>query len=258
MAKLMLLMFLGSSIAPVLGQQGTTSAVIQFEPQEFNNFIEGQTRTVLWYTNTSAQVDRVEAIVISSIYCIFCLTLTSPKGPRTVSEVETVGDLMTVIDIQDVPDDINTTLIEGDVTYYGEVNVSALFVGLADLEIKLYDQDNITLVNGEFPIAVILASQKLTTIFTYVIAVLVAILYFFMGATLDLEIVKGIVKKPIGPVLGAICQYGVMPAVSTSVRSCCVNLLWWDRNRDSRVPTRTLPLSYRGPRTRTYTIILKD
>lgn len=66
---------------------------------------------------------------------------------------------------------------------------------------------------------VLLAYQKLNDIFTWLMAVLVAILYLIMGATLDLEIVKGIIKKPVGPAVGVFCQYVLMPAVSGRSRA---------------------------------------
>lgn len=65
---------------------------------------------------------------------------------------------------------------------------------------------------------VLLSYQNITDIFTILLAVLIGVLYFFMGATLDLQVVKGIIKKPVGPVVGVLCQYGFMPMVSTPGR----------------------------------------
>lgn len=39
------------------------------------------------------------------------------------------------------------------------------------------------------------------------------------GARLDLEKVKGFLKKPVAPAIGAACQYVLMPLVSLLVES---------------------------------------
>lgn len=63
-------------------------------------------------------------------------------------------------------------------------------------------------------ISVLLSYQNLTNIFTTVVTVLVAVLYVIMGATLNLEVIKIIAKKPLGPLVGVVCQYIFMPLVS--------------------------------------------
>lgn len=62
--------------------------------------------------------------------------------------------------------------------------------------------------------SVLLSYQNLTNTFTIVISVLVAVLYVIMGASLDLEVIKLIAKKPLGPMVGVLCQYLFMPLVS--------------------------------------------
>ena len=69
--------------------------------------------------------------------------------------------------------------------------------------------------------SVLLSYQKLSDLFIVIASVLVALLYVIMGATLDVEVLKMIVKKPIGPMVGIVCQYLFMPLVSV----CCTTSL---------------------------------
>ena len=56
--------------------------------------------------------------------------------------------------------------------------------------------------------------QGISDLFLKSIGVLLALVYINMGATLELEVVKNIVKKPVGPLVGICCQYVAMPLVS--------------------------------------------
>lgn len=67
---------------------------------------------------------------------------------------------------------------------------------------------------AELPMSVLLSYQNLSDLFMNIVSVLVVVLYVIMGATLDLEVIKMIVKKPIGPMVGIVCQYLFMPLVS--------------------------------------------
>ena len=74
---------------------------------------------------------------------------------------------------------------------------------------------NVQIIASEdLAMSVILAASKINGIFLNSLAVFLAIVYINMGAALDLELIKTILKKPIGPVVGLCCQYIIMPLVS--------------------------------------------
>ena len=76
---------------------------------------------------------------------------------------------------------------------------------------------------GEMPMSVLLSYQELSDLFMMIASVLVAVLYVIMGATLDMKVLKMIAKKPIGPLVGIVCQYLFMPLVSGLLFVlCCV------------------------------------
>ncbi|KAB7505065.1 Ileal sodium/bile acid cotransporter [Armadillidium nasatum] len=142
---------------------------------------------------------------------------------RTVHEVEWFTTLpgahhaSYVVEDEDVAfiepfeEEFDPAILEGNKTGRGYFNVTAVFLGLNELNITIYDKDNNTLGWNSMDITVILSYDKINRIFTIALTVLLFTQYINMGATIDLQIVKGIVKKPIGPVVGIFCQYVLMP-----------------------------------------------
>ncbi|XP_054165380.1 hepatic sodium/bile acid cotransporter-like [Oppia nitens] len=63
-------------------------------------------------------------------------------------------------------------------------------------------------------ISVIRPSSRLTKIFTICVAVLISINYINMGCALDLNVVLQVIKRPIAPIIGFVCQYGFMPLMA--------------------------------------------
>lgn len=47
--------------------------------------------------------------------------------------------------------------------------------------------------------------------YTWVTGVLVGIAFFLLGLELDMAVIWSVIKKPIGPGIGMICQFLVMP-----------------------------------------------
>lgn len=83
-----------------------------------------------------------------------------------------------------------------------------------------------SVVNNDFTIAttkcmnaiVTRESRPIDKAFTYCVIVLVAIIYINMGAALDTDIIKQTMKRPIGPVIGFMAQFVIMPLVSITPR----------------------------------------
>ena len=59
----------------------------------------------------------------------------------------------------------------------------------------------------------IVADRTLNDIFTLVMLVMVVVNTANMGAQLDMDVVKAVVKKPIGPMVGFLSQFVFMPLV---------------------------------------------
>ncbi|XP_037794303.1 ileal sodium/bile acid cotransporter-like [Penaeus monodon] len=169
----------------VASSTGQVIRNITFDPESLLRVPAETSHSVTWFSDADAEVVRIEASMEDEFVAIVAATSKPVKGQ-----------------------------LDDNFTHSGHVNISALFIGYNTLEVTLFDEFNNSVANGSMKMTVLLAYQELNDIFTWLMAVLVAILYLIMGATLDLEIVKGIIKKPVGPAVGVFCQYVLMPAIS--------------------------------------------
>jgi hypothetical protein len=90
------------------------------------------------------------------------------------------------------------------------------FLGRTEVEMVLRNSKGVTFARRRLPIAVERPMNTLNHIFIYSIIALVSMAYVNMGSTLDLDVVKKVIKKPVAPAVGLACQYGFMPLVSFS------------------------------------------
>ncbi|XP_013416873.1 ileal sodium/bile acid cotransporter-like [Lingula anatina] len=102
--------------------------------------------------------------------------------------------------------------------------VRGKFVGKTTLSVLLFNtadafkaNNNRTVFPSRYKVNVLRNPKALDTIFTIVVAVSVSINTIGFGCKLDLDVVKEILKKPVAPVVGLICQYAGMPMISFSI-----------------------------------------
>ena len=105
-------------------------------------------------------------------------------------------------------------------------NVTGKFLGYATVcpQITYYSEldgpstQNYT-ITEDLPclkLTVIRESRAIDKAFTFSVVGLVCLMYVNMGAALDLTIVKENIRRPIGPVIGFMSQFVIMPLVSFS------------------------------------------
>lgn len=80
------------------------------------------------------------------------------------------------------------------------------------------------------PIVVIKQNSFLSKVFVSSVAILVSLSYINMGCSLDIEVVKSVIKKPIAPGVGLICQYICMPLVSIFYFPIFHMIIWYDND----------------------------
>ena len=61
---------------------------------------------------------------------------------------------------------------------------------------------------------VVIHDRTLNNLFTLIMILLVVVNTINMGAQLDIQIIKAVFKKPIGPFVGFVSQFGFMPLFS--------------------------------------------
>lgn len=67
----------------------------------------------------------------------------------------------------------------------------------------------------QLSITVILYKTVVQHIFLGSVILLVSLNYVNMGCAIDMHLIKETIKKPIGPVIGLLTQFGAMPTVCT-------------------------------------------
>jgi len=119
-----------------------------------------------------------------------------------------------------------TGLMELDITEAGRdwtltVNVTGTFLGFTNLraEVMETDKSGKTYVHhGSDRLDVVVTRSKAkkmaSKIFGYSVAALISFAYINMGCALDLEVMKKVLKRPIGPLIGFISQFLFMPICS--------------------------------------------
>lgn len=120
----------------------------------------------------------------------------------------------------DDPDGIFPATLNGSVS----VDVFGGLVGFSRLELTtcVSGPDNpelcITSPWTQFlPVSVMKTMRVVDIVFRYVIGVAIIVINIAFGCKLDLGIVKECVKRPIALAIGFLCQYLLMPLVSTRV-----------------------------------------
>jgi len=112
-----------------------------------------------------------------------------------------------VISAQDVG--VNQT------AWYGNVSIEAIFLGKTEVYVQLI-RPNLEPEIALQRLSVIIKRNVTTidTVFKLCVAGFVTILYINFGAALELKALKAILLKPIGPAIGFIGQFLVMPVLS--------------------------------------------
>lgn len=110
--------------------------------------------------------------------------------------------------------------IERDV-FTTNLTVAGLFLGRTELAAAVtngtkIDGESVTVSSSLMHVAVLRSQrgQRLSVIFTVVITIFVIVNTFLMGTQLDIDIILKVIKTPVGPIIGFVCQYGLMPLVS--------------------------------------------
>jgi len=93
-------------------------------------------------------------------------------------------------------------------------NISANFLGFAKVETVVKQNEETKVLPKVLPVSVVRKKTIQSKLFSYSVAILVSLAYINIGCAMDLKVVKDTLKKPIGPMIGFICQYIFMPLIA--------------------------------------------
>lgn len=97
-------------------------------------------------------------------------------------------------------------------------NVTGNFLGYAEMHLQLIDKSDNTILKHSNPVnvKVVRSERVIDHVFTYSVAVLVSVIYINFGCALDWSVLKQTIRRPVGPSIGFLCQFLIMPLVSLS------------------------------------------
>ncbi|KAK8748943.1 hypothetical protein OTU49_015610, partial [Cherax quadricarinatus] len=133
------------------------------EPTALMQVMEGTQHTLTWYSSLPSVAN-----------------VTATVEDEVVAAVVEVGEVL-----PGAPTD--------NFTYYGNITISALFIGYNKLHLSLYDDRHLVVWERAVDISVVLSYQHLADLFTLLVGILIIVFYINMGATINLEVVKNII-----------------------------------------------------------------
>ena len=169
---------------------------ITFSPESIRGLSEWETRNVSFHisaTDLTASLDNEFELVLA--------TIQSPEYPRQVMEIREQNRYL-------------FSVSQTEPTFSSHFQIKGLFLGYSNVSLNLYRNKSFVQTLGDYSVSVVRKTSILDALFGIIIISLVTINYVNMGCHLDLQVVKETMKRPIGPVIGFVCQFTIMPLVS--------------------------------------------
>ena len=92
-------------------------------------------------------------------------------------------------------------------------NITGRFLGFTKVNAEIKSKNEV-LARRTLDVSIVRKKTIESKVFSYSVAILVSLAYINMGCAMDLEVVKKTLKKPVGPLIGFLCQYLLMPLLS--------------------------------------------
>lgn len=160
---------------------------------------------------------------------------TSNRTIRLVSDSEVLS----------VPNEIQVQKI-GDKEWRGSFLVDATFLGRGNVQIEIEGEKS----DSALPVIITRAQRVIDTVFIVSVASLVSILYINFGAAMDLKKVKGVLRRPVGPIIAFGCHFVLLPLASYGL-----GLLLFPNNPELRLGLFFTGSSPAGGASNTWTVI---
>lgn len=123
---------------------------------------------------------------------------------RVVSDSSLLEVSKEVIRLDDITDGV----------WNGSFAINAIFIGKANVYVEIEKSGGAKEQSEKLLVIIVRPERFIDTLFIISVASLVSILYINFGAALDLRKVKGVLKKPIGPLIAFCCHFLFLPLVS--------------------------------------------
>ncbi|CAD5113675.1 DgyrCDS2836 [Dimorphilus gyrociliatus] len=97
------------------------------------------------------------------------------------------------------------------------LTVRGVFIGRTRLRVKTYNISNIEQGEHNIPVVIMVPNRMLTGIFIVCVIFFMLLLNFGFGCKLEVDVIKEIIKKPIPPLIGFLCQSALMPLIGLAL-----------------------------------------
>jgi len=160
---------------------------VTFRPPSIDNLLVGETGTI--------ELN------------VTCETTTAEIMLRVNSEDDRIVEMSdpAPVTICARPEVMNASLnVSVEARFIGKVNLHFRFTehGVAEPE-----------TTRDYRVTVVRVRSTIMKVFIIVTATLMVILNVGFGSSIDLDVIKEILQKPVAPAIGALCQFLVMPLV---------------------------------------------
>lgn len=169
---------------------------ISLSPESIRGLSQWETRNVSLHittNNLNTSLDNEFELVLA--------TEQSPEYPRQVMEIREQNRYL-------------FRLSETEPTFSSHFQIKGLFLGYSNVSFTLYWNKSFVQTLDNFSVSVVRKTSIFDMLFGIIIISLVTVNYVNMGCHLDLRVVRETLKRPIGPAIGFVCQFTVMPLVS--------------------------------------------
>ena len=176
---------------------------VTFRPPSLDNLLVGETGTI--------ELN------------VTCETTTAEIMLRVNSEDDRIVEMSdpAPVTICARPEVMNASLnVSVEARFIGKVNLRFRFTehGVAEPE-----------TTRDYRVTVVRVRSTIMKVFIIVTATLMVILNVGFGSSIDLDVIKEILQKPVAPAIGALCQFLVMPLVCVLFLLVCCYVPPWDR-----------------------------
>lgn len=205
-----------AEVVPNIEKQHHLYPRIDFYPQELKAIVENELKHVSFGITWENASEFELQDSIHNFEGDFLVSVTS-KNPPILEIVN--SSYPYCIQSKDAPKNFSF-VVKGIFLGYTEVTVTLTPAprGCVSPENfkRLPEAPNLNTRAFSLSVSVIRPPSVLVDVVTGVMAALVAFNYINMGVQLDLHCIGKVLKKPIGPVIGFVCQFLFMPVVSKS------------------------------------------
>uniref|UniRef100_A0A1A9WDB0 Sodium-bile acid cotransporter n=1 Tax=Glossina brevipalpis TaxID=37001 RepID=A0A1A9WDB0_9MUSC len=136
--------------------------------------------------------------------------------PLEYTNIHFISDYPRLATVSDV---IKGIELDSDHKWQGNITIDLRFMGKAHIRTELVNTltNNTKSCGNKLKLTIIRQQRIIDYVFTGSVALLVSLLYIIFGAALDLTILRNLLRRPVGPAIGFLSQFLLMPLLSYGI-----------------------------------------